>query len=102
MAQFDVHENPRKRDYPLLLDVQAELLSRLETRVVVPMVLLKRYGVRPITRLNPIARIRGVEYLLLFQELAAIPTSEMGDKVTSLAGRRADLLAALDLLFTGI
>jgi toxin CcdB len=102
MAQFDVHENPRKRDYPLLLDVQTDLLSRLDTRAVVPMVRLKRYGARPITRLNPTARIDGVEYILLFQELAAIPVTALGDKVSSLAGRRADLLAALDLLFTGI
>ena len=102
MAQFDVHENPRKRDFPLLLDVQADLLSRLDTRAVVPMVRLKRYGATPITRLNPTARIGGVDYILLFQELAAVPLSALGDKVTSLAGRRADLVAALELLFTGI
>jgi toxin CcdB len=102
MAQFDVHENPRKRDFPLLLDVQADLLSRLETRVVVPLVRLERYPATPITRLNPTARVGGVEYVLLFQELAAVPRDALGPRVTSLTGRRAELLAALDLLFSGI
>jgi hypothetical protein len=59
MAQFDVYKNPRGGAYPLLLDVQAELLARLATRVVVPMMTRKRYGAKPITRLNPIAHVRG-------------------------------------------
>lgn len=102
MAQFDVHKNPKKGEFPLLLDVQADLLSRLATRAVVPLARLKRWDSKPITRLNPTARIGGVDYVLVFQELAAIPVTALGAKITSLAGRRADLLDALDLLFTGI
>jgi toxin CcdB len=102
MAQFDVHRNPRGGDYPLLIDVQSDLLQRLATRVVVPLITAKRYGGRPITRLNPTAKIRAVEYVLVFQELAAIPASALGESVTSLADRRVELVAALDLLFTGV
>jgi toxin CcdB len=102
MGQFDVHKNPRRGEFPLLLDVQSELLSRLATRVVVPMARLKRWDSKPITRLNPIARIGGVEYILVFQELAAIAGEDLGERVTSLAGRRAELLGALDLLIMGI
>ena len=102
MAQFDVLRNPRGGDYPFLLDVQSELLARLATRVVVPLITLKRYGARPITRLNPTAKVRGVEYVLLFQELAAVPASALGEPIGTLAQRRTDLIAALDLLFTGI
>jgi len=101
MAQFDLFRNPRGGLFPLLLDVQADLLSSLPTRVVVPMARLKRYGARPITRLNPIAVLRGVEHVLVFQELAAVPRSNLGETVGSLASRRTELIAALDLLLTG-
>jgi toxin CcdB len=102
MAQFDLHRNPRGGSYPLLLDVQADLLDRLATRVVVPLVAARRHGARPITRLNPVVSHDGKDYVALFQELAAIPVSALGERVGSLADRRADLVAAVDLLFTGI
>lgn len=102
MAQFDLHKNPRPGDYPLLLDVQADLLARLAPRAVVPMIPLRRYGAKPISRLNPTAKVSGTEYVLLFQELAAIPANALGAIVGSLASRRADIVAALDLLFTGL
>jgi len=102
MAQFDVHRNPKGGAYPLLVDVQAELLSRLATRVVVPLVAMRRHGARPITRLNPVVRFKDTDYVLLFQELAAIPATALGEVVGSLAARRGELVAALDLLFTGI
>lgn len=102
MAQFDVHRNPRGGAYPLLLDIQADLLSQLATRVVVPLATLKRHGAKPITRINPTVRLRGVEYVMVFQELAAVPRSALGDPCGSLAARRSELIAALDLLFTGV
>ena len=52
MAQFDLYRNPRRGVFPLLLDVQAEILSQLGTRVVVPLTSIKGYGARPITRLS--------------------------------------------------
>ncbi len=102
MAQFDLHRNPRGGTYPLLLDVQSEILARLTTRVVVPMISVKRHGARPITRLNPVVRVKGTEYVLVFQELAAIPAAALGEVVGSLAQQRVQFVAAIDLLFTGI
>jgi toxin CcdB len=101
VAQFDVYRNPRAGTFPLLLDIQAELVSSLGTRVVVPMATPKQYGTKPITRLNPAARVKGIEYVLVFQELAAVPASALGEPVASLVTRQ-DLIAAIDLLFTGI
>lgn len=100
MAQFDVHRNPRGGRYPLLLDVQAELLASLATRVVVPLTRARTLG-KPITHLNPVVTINGVDHIAVFQELAAIPTTALGDRVASLAARRSDIIAALDLLLTG-
>jgi toxin CcdB len=102
VAQFDVHRNPRGGLFPLLLDVQADLLSALATRVVVPMARARRYATKPLTVMNPTATLRRVEYVLVFQELAAIPTAMLGKPVGSLSSRREELIAALDLLFTGI
>jgi toxin CcdB len=102
MAQFDLYKNPRGGSYPYLLDVQAGLLDRLGTRVVVPLMPLKKYGARPITRLDPVVKVKGTEHVLVFQELAAVPVTALGDVVSSLAARRAELVAAMDLLFTGI
>lgn len=101
MAQFDVYKNPRKGAFPLLVDVQSDVLERLATRIVVPLTPPKRYGSKPITRLNPVT-IDGGAYVLVFQELAGIPVASLGQRVGSLADRRTELIAALDLLFTGI
>jgi toxin CcdB len=101
MAQFDVHGDRKGKLYPLLLDVQADLLSQLGTRVVVPLAPKRKYPARPIRRLNPVLMFEGVDYVAVFQELAAIAASELGPVEGSLAKHRAELVAALDLLLTG-
>jgi toxin CcdB len=102
MGQFDVFRNPRGGVFPFLVDVQADLLSDLATRVVVPLAPAARWESKPLTRLNPIMRIRGVDHVLVFQELAAIPRSALKPAVGSLRTHRDEIIAALDLLFTGI
>lgn len=102
MAQFDLFKNPHSSRYPYLLDVQADAVARLATRVVVPLITLKRYGAKPISKLNPLVRVGNVEHVVLVQDLAAIPGAELRQRVLSLAARRAELVAALDLLFTGV
>ena len=102
MAQFDVYQNPRAGVFPLLVDIQSDLLSRLETRVVVPMTTVKKLGAKPITRLNPTVRVDGTEYVLVFQDLAAVPLSVLSKRVASLLSKRAEIIAGIDLLITGI
>jgi toxin CcdB len=102
MAQFDVFRNAGAPMYPLVLDVQADVLALLATRMVVPLAPCARYRPKPITRLNPIVTVRGTEYVLLFQDMAAVPRAHLRTPFASLAKQRGDLIAALDLLFTGI
>jgi len=102
MPQFDVFQNPRASMFPLLLDVQSDLLASLSTRVVVPMTTAKKLGRKPMARLNPTVKVDATEYILVVQELAAIPVTALGKRVASLAARRDDVIAALDLLFTGV
>ena len=60
MAQFDVYENTNpetRKTIPYLLDVQAELLDNLATRVVVPLVAASAMG-KAAKLLNPQFKIK--------------------------------------------
>jgi toxin CcdB len=106
MPQFTVHRNRNaatKARYPLLLDVQADLLENLGTRVVVPLtaasVATKRTAMQTLT---PLCTVEGKPYVLVTPQLAGIAARELGPPVADLSGERARILAALDLLITGI
>ncbi len=104
MAQFDVYLNPNpatRKVIPYLLDVQADLLAPLATRVVVPLVLAEEMGLSAKT-LNPKFKIKNITVVMSTAELAGISVRSLGDKATSLKGKRDEIIAELDLLFTGI
>lgn len=103
MAQFDVYENPdqhSRASVPFLLDVQAELLNKLNTRVVVPLVPVSAIA-RPIPLLNPQLEIEGTTVVMATAELSGIHISLLGAKVGSLKDVRTEIITALDFLFTG-
>jgi len=104
MAQFDVYLNPNaatRKSIPYLLDVQADLLDTLATRVVVPLILSEEMGLAA-KHLNPQFKIKGVAVVMSTAELAGVPNRSLGDKVTTLKSKRDEIIAALDILFTGI
>jgi toxin CcdB len=104
MAQFDVYPNPNpasRARIPFLIALSSDLLGALETTVVAPLRLQAEPGVLPILRLNPVVDIDDRAYLVLTQELAAILTPSLKIPVANLSGRREEILAALDFLFTG-
>ena len=101
MSQFDVFRNPSSAPYPLLVDIQADIHSKLTTRIVVPLMALTRFAGQPLTRLTPVVTVRGEDYVTMFPSLVAVPKTSLRDIVGSLAAQRAMLIAALDLLITG-
>lgn len=104
MAQFTVYENTNEETndvYPFLVDVQNDLLSDLNTRVVIPMCLLKAMENKSISYLSPVFEIKGSQYILLTPQLAGIPTRELGSPVCDLSEFRHQFINALDFLFTG-
>jgi predicted cobalt transporter CbtA len=101
MAQFDVFKNKRRGPFPLLLDVQADVLRGIGTTIVVPMVARHNAEGRPLARIHLMATIDGADYVLLFNELGATPREFLGMRVATLASRRSDWLAALDMVLTG-
>jgi toxin CcdB len=102
MAQFDVYRNPDPATAnftPYLLNIQADLLDHLATRVVIP--LLTHDALKPAARLNPLFEIEGKSYILATASLAAIRSQDLGDFVTSFSTYRDDIIAAVDFLVTG-
>ena len=98
MAKYDVF---RRRSGPgYLLDCQADLLSRLNTRLVVPL-LPVREAPTPAARLNPVFELDGKSHVMLTQFAAAIPAAELGPSIASLRDRDIVIANALDMLTSG-
>lgn len=105
MAQFDLYANPDRVSaeiYPYLLEVQADLLSALSTTVVIPLANSAVVAGRPIGSLNPVVAFDGGEWVLMTQELAAMRRNGLGPRRGDLRNLRGEVVAALDLLLTGI
>jgi len=99
MAQFDVYKNPGGKGF--LLDIQADLLDELDTRVVVPLLPHARLP-RPAKRLNPVFAINNGRFVMATQYLAAVPAEELAQRVGSLGHHRTDIIAAVDVLLAGV
>lgn len=103
MAQFDIYRNraASKGQYPFLLDVQSDILTGLQLRVVVP--LAKQSEMRgPLLRgLLQVLDVNGVPLVMLTPMLAAIDRASLSEPVASALPQRAEIIAALDMLFTG-
>ncbi len=105
MAQFAVHRNPNaetKGHIPFLLDVQSDLLGPLATRVVVPLYTAAALKGAALRTLMPSFKVEGRAVVMATPELAGIPRRNLGPAVADLSGQRGTILAALDLLITGI
>lgn len=105
MAQFTLYRNLNRstqRQVPYLLDVQAELLSDLATRVVVPFYAQSILKGNVLKTLTPLFRIGGKNWLMATPEMAGVSRKVLGPAIADLSSRRAEIIAALDLLITGI
>ncbi|HEY0879426.1 MAG TPA: CcdB family protein [Zeimonas sp.] len=104
MSQFQVYRNldrSSQRRFPFLLDVQSDLLESLATRVVVP--LGEADAARPpVARLMPVFEVDGRPVVMRTSEIAGIARNVVGEHVTSLADRRYEIVAALDVLVSGV
>ncbi len=103
--QFDVYENKNastKRRFPYLLDVQADLLDSLETRAVIPLAVETESKEIILTQLMPVLPIKGQNYVAVTPQLAGISVRELSSKVENLSSFRTEIIAALDMLTTGV
>jgi toxin CcdB len=98
MARFDLYRNPTGPGY--LLDVQSDLVSELNTRIVVPL-MRKRDAPKPAGRLNPVFEVDGAEFVMTTQFMASVPRSELGRRAGSLAREDVAIGDALDMILVG-
>jgi toxin CcdB len=104
VAQFSVYrnKNPRtKAAFPLLVDVQSDLLQPLNTRVVVPLTRAPALTKKPVSHLTPELSFSGDQYVLMTPQLAGVNRADLGALVGTLIEDRQKILAALDFLLTG-
>lgn len=99
MAQFDVHLANGKG--PLLVNCQSDLLSHLETRLVVPLVPLRTAG-GTASRLNPIFQVDGAPFVLATNLAATVSARLLGPAIASLDDCHLDIKSAIDMLVSGI
>lgn len=105
MAQFDVYPNPHEASaglYPYLLNIQSDFLDSLPSAMIIPLADPGLIEYTPILQLNPYFNIEGQRLVAMSQEMAAVPRRLLKHPVTNLSPEREAILAALDLLFTGL
>jgi toxin CcdB len=107
MAQFDVYLNSGKgaKAAPFLVDVQHNLLSGCNTRVVIPLLSAKIARERNmdfVENANPLFMFGDTEVVLAAHLMTAIHAKELGGVVGSIASMRPDILAAMDVIFSGV
>jgi toxin CcdB len=103
--QFDVYPNPspRMRElYPFVVDVQSELLSRLATRMVVPLAVTTLPADELPRRLCPVLAVQGQNLVLTPFEAAPLDRRLLRARVISLKDRSHDIVAAMDAVLGGI
>ncbi|KNZ33229.1 MAG: hypothetical protein AD742_07350 [Methylibium sp. NZG] len=103
MARFDVYSTPiadERRHTPFWLDVQANHLQPLTTRVILP---LRRTSSRQqvTQRLNPEFEIEGTRVFADTANIATYPIALLRRPVASLKHERLAIDDALDFLFAG-
>jgi toxin CcdB len=101
--QGDVYRNAddASGEVPFLLDVQADLLSDLQTRVVVPLVRSAVFG-RKATRLHPEFHVGGQEVVMATHMIAAMRRQILVSPVGSLRDQRDVVVSAIDVLWSGV
>ena len=98
MPRFDVFASGAGS--ALLLDVQADILDPLNTRIVVPL-MPPDEAPKPARRLNPVFTIGGARVVMVTQFLSAVRISDLGRQVATLEAEQDQVKDALNMLFQG-
>jgi len=105
MSQFILYknlDNNTSKAYPYFVDVQSELLSTLNTRLVIPLTPLYLLAKKAPSHLCPTVHLEQGDFVVLTQQMASIPAKILAEPVTDLSPYRDEIIAAIDFLITGI
>lgn len=105
MKQFAVYKNKsrNKQAYPYFIDVQAEMLAHLNTRLVMPLT-QKADSNSQVKVLTPVITIEQVDYVVLATMITTTDVKNMKDEnaVMDASHIRDQLVAAIDMMILGI
>lgn len=105
MAQFILYKNENSasnKTYPFFIDVQNDLLSDLNSRLVIPLSRHEALNKTDAKRLCPVIELDDGEFVLLTHQMTSVPTSILKTEITSVESFRYEILTAIDMLITGI
>jgi toxin CcdB len=89
------------RIFPYLVDVQAEALDGLATRVVIPLTRASGATQFPLTYLMPAVTLDNHSYIAVTPQLAAVECSVLGARVGALSTYSRGVESAIELLLRG-
>lgn len=104
MHRFHVYQlrsTTGRASYPVVLNVQSELVDDLHTRVVVPLAPAVVFKGKVISRLMPLLDVDGEPHVMLTAQLGSIRVRDMGKEVADLSSEQFTIVAAIDLLLSG-
>ena len=104
MPQFAVYLNKNLRSrssFPMLVDVQSELLKDLETRVVIPLVKRAAFTSFPLGLVMPMVEVEGEAYMLMTPQLAGVSLADLGPHTGTVAADCRAISTAMDILLRG-
>jgi toxin CcdB len=103
IRHLDVFRNPvraARTDKPFVVCVQHDFLADLNTRVVVSLA-ARRFG-SGADRLHPEIAVNSIIHFLDPTDILTFSVRTLGSPIANLSGQRDRIVAALDLVFTGI
>lgn len=104
MTKLAVYQNRSLRSsvsYPLLVDVQSELLQDLETRVVIPLARVASFEGFPLRFVMPTVEFEGKAFVLMTPQLTALSRTALGSARGNLDAHARAISVATDMLFRG-
>ena len=105
MSQFTLYRNEdpsSNQTYPYFVDIQNALLGDLNTRVVIPFTPLSALGSVEAKKLCPVFEIENGRFAMLTHQITSVPRSILKNEIASFRAQRYEILAAIDMLISGI
>lgn len=105
MSQFILYRNEdgsSNETYPFFIDVQNALLDDLNSRLVIPLSPHSALNKTDVKRLCPVIHLDEGDFVLLTHQMTSVPKSLLTTEITSLENSRYEILAAIDMLISGI
>lgn len=104
MAQFDVYANPSEsaaHGIPYVVVVQSDLLDALATRLTIPLATVEFADKSP-DKLCPIVTVNGQRLRALTHYAAPLPTRSLRQLVGNATAYASELVAAMDVVVSGV